>query len=185
MDDQLVEEVLNKTMTLDEALELCDNVEEFLETLRARKAMRQALLSVAYFKMMWKSIDEILHCGDQMEIAMRIQNSLNESWHHYVQRLKKIAYTRDVTPLVMSDLKNLTKVLGGTYYFKEGLFCLPNPDTSNYRTAIDVASKSGKKALKKAEEAIDYSNLLKKNGFFVALAGLSDALDNLVAALLA
>lgn len=185
MDDQLVEEVINKTMTLDEALELCDNVEEFLETLRARKAMRQALLSVVYFKTMWKSIDEFLHYGEQLEIAMRIKNSLNESWKHYAQRLRKLAYTRNVTPLVMSDLKNLTKVLGGTYYFKEGLFYLPTPDTSNYRTAIDVASKSGKKALEKANRAIDYSNLLKKNGFFVVLAGLSDALDNLVAAFLA
>lgn len=172
-------------MTLDEALELCDNVEEFLETLRARKAMRQALLSVAYFKTTWKCLVEAFHYDKQADIADRIADSLQESWNNYVQRLKKIAYTRDVTPLVMSDFKNLTKVMGGTYYFEKGVLQFPSPDYYKLINVNYIALKKGTKALEKGLESRDYYSLLEKNGFFVALAGLSDALDNLIAALLA
>lgn len=52
---QLADLVIAKEITLEDALEMCENPNEFLNILKIRKDMKQALISAAYYRKAMKS----------------------------------------------------------------------------------------------------------------------------------
>lgn len=186
MDELLAEEVISGNMTLDEALEECESAEKLLETVKARKAMRQALYSIMYFKKMLIDISGFSRQVDQMNIAMRIQKSIEAGEREYFRRMKSIAYSKDYTEMMKSDFDSLVKVMGGTYYFDKGVLTFPSSKVldrryGRYREIIDETID---RASERLTGFVEEHERLKGNAPIVLMAAFADCLDYLAKSLL-
>ena len=117
MDELLAEEVINGTITQDEALEECDDPEKLLGMIRVRKSMRYELRSAIFNYKAMKATNIGLQFLDKLKSYYTNLTNYKLQGMYYYNRFQEFRekspsqLTESVINMTQSDINNLKKAL--------------------------------------------------------------------------
>ena len=117
MDELLAEEVINGTITQDEALEECDDPEKLLGMIRVRKSMRYELRAAIFNYKAMKATNNGLQFLDGLQKYYTNLINYKRQGTYYYYRFQELRekspsqLTESVINMTQSDINNLKKAL--------------------------------------------------------------------------
>lgn len=169
MDELLAEEVINGTMTQDEALEECDDPEKLLKLIRVRKSMRYELRAAVY-------LAKAMNALPQAELYFKRMELMHQAINNYLKEF-------DEKQKYYSDRINENRESGMSHEDATELINMIKSDTKallELRKKQFIKEAQFDRIMNKLTEKFDkYQNMSIQNAYAGIFQGLAEIIDYL------